>query len=214
MEAGTGTLREVQRREAWGGPVVVQLQSSMACVQRLLDKGFWLLRPVHVCECFTNISNTAALTSCTVFHHSAAAAGMQPSSDGCWPTAARPPPPCVSSRLQRFFSATMQNFATQSLLMAVGVGARKALAASAAINWMLKDGMNRLVRMGVATQFGDSFDSDLKVRHRVCFAEATRWHAETLGARFLHARPCRAAVTMTITLHSQPITETGTLQLI
>jgi hypothetical protein len=47
--------------------------------------------------------------------------------------------------------------------MAVGVGARKALAASAAINWMLKDGMNRLVRMGVATQFGDSFDSDLKV---------------------------------------------------
>lgn len=48
--------------------------------------------------------------------------------------------------------------------MAVGVGARKALAASAAINWMLKDGMNRLVRMGVATQFGDSFDSDLKVR--------------------------------------------------
>jgi hypothetical protein len=65
--------------------------------------------------------------------------------------------------LQRFFSATLQNFATQSLLMAVGVGARKALAASAAINWMLKDGMNRLVRMGVATQFGDSFDSDLKV---------------------------------------------------
>jgi hypothetical protein len=65
--------------------------------------------------------------------------------------------------LQRFFSATLQNFATQSLLMAIGVGARKALAASAAINWMLKDGMNRLVRMGVATQFGDSFDSDLKV---------------------------------------------------
>lgn len=63
---------------------------------------------------------------------------------------------------QRFFSATLQNFATQSLLMAVGVGARKALAASAAINWMLKDGMNRLVRMGVATQFGESFDSDLK----------------------------------------------------
>eukprot|EP00882_Tetradesmus_deserticola_P031372 GHRQ01035474.1.p1 GENE.GHRQ01035474.1~~GHRQ01035474.1.p1 ORF type:complete len:440 (+),score=177.05 GHRQ01035474.1:535-1854(+) len=63
---------------------------------------------------------------------------------------------------QRFFSAVLQNFATQSLLMAVGVGARKALAASAAINWMLKDGTNRLVRMGVATQFGDSFDSDLK----------------------------------------------------
>jgi hypothetical protein len=71
---------------------------------------------------------------------------------------------CCAVCLQRFFSATLQNFATQSLLMAVGVGARKALAASAAINWMLKDGMNRLVRMGVATQFGESFDSDLKVR--------------------------------------------------
>lgn len=70
---------------------------------------------------------------------------------------------CAVLCLQRFFSATLQNFATQSLLMAVGVGARKALAASAAINWMLKDGMNRLVRMGVATQFGESFDSDLKV---------------------------------------------------
>jgi len=70
--------------------------------------------------------------------------------------------------VQRFFSATLQNFATQSLLMAVGVGARKALAASAAINWMLKDGMNRLVRMGVATQFGDSFDSDLKVWWWTC----------------------------------------------
>ena len=75
--------------------------------------------------------------------------------------------PCVY--LQRFFSATLQNFATQSLLMAVGVGARKALAASAAINWMLKDGMNRLVRMGVATQFGDSFDSDLKVSRAVSY---------------------------------------------
>jgi hypothetical protein len=54
------------------------------------------------------------------------------------------------------------NFATQSLLTAVGVGAQKALAASAAINWMLKDGISRLVRMSVATQWGDAFDSDLK----------------------------------------------------
>lgn len=77
----------------------------------------------------------------------------------------------VRAHLQRFFSATLQNFATQSLLMAVGVGARKALAASAAINWMLKDGMNRLVRMGVATQFGDSFDSDLKV---CCLGNSSR----------------------------------------
>lgn len=65
--------------------------------------------------------------------------------------------------LQRFFSSTLQNFATQSLLMAVGVGAKRALAASAVINWMLKDGMGRLVRMTVATRFGQAFDSDLKV---------------------------------------------------
>ncbi|KAI8472022.1 MAG: vitamin B6 photo-protection and homoeostasis-domain-containing protein [Monoraphidium minutum] len=63
---------------------------------------------------------------------------------------------------QRFCSAVVLNFATQSLLTAVGVGAQKALAASAAINWMLKDGISRLVRMSVATQWGDAFDSDLK----------------------------------------------------
>ncbi|GBF91115.1 hypothetical protein Rsub_04784 [Raphidocelis subcapitata] len=63
---------------------------------------------------------------------------------------------------QRFCSAVVMNFATQSLLTAVGVGAQKALAASAAINWMLKDGISRLVRMSVATQWGDVFDSDLK----------------------------------------------------
>jgi len=63
---------------------------------------------------------------------------------------------------QRLFSSTLQNFATQSLLVAVGVGARRSLAAGAVINWMLKDGVSRLVRMGVATSFGASFDSDLK----------------------------------------------------
>jgi hypothetical protein len=37
--------------------------------------------------------------------------------------------------MQRFFSSTMQNLATQSLLLALGMGARKTIAASAAINW-------------------------------------------------------------------------------
>lgn len=54
---------------------------------------------------------------------------------------------------QRFCSAVILNFATQSLLTAVGVGAARALAASAAINWMLKDGISRVVRMSVATQW-------------------------------------------------------------
>ena len=55
-------------------------------------------------------------------------------------------------------------FGTQSLLLAVGVGAKKTLPAAAAINWVMKDGLGRLGRLSVATRFGESFDSDLKVR--------------------------------------------------
>jgi glutamate N-acetyltransferase/amino-acid N-acetyltransferase len=74
--------------------------------------------------------------------------------------------PCshaASLCLQRFFSSTMQNLSTQSLLLALGMGAQKTIAASAAINWLLKDGVGRIARMTVATNFGQSFDSDLKV---------------------------------------------------
>ena len=47
--------------------------------------------------------------------------------------------------------------------MALGMGARKTIAASAAINWLLKDGVGRIARMVVSTNFGQSFDADLKV---------------------------------------------------
>lgn len=50
----------------------------------------------------------------------------------------------------------------QSLLQAVGVGAKRSLPAAATINWVLKDGLGRLGRLTVATRFGESFDSDLK----------------------------------------------------
>ncbi|KAG2432623.1 hypothetical protein HXX76_008963 [Chlamydomonas incerta] len=63
---------------------------------------------------------------------------------------------------QRFFSSTMQNFSFSALLMATGLGAKKAFAASAAINWLLKDGVSRIVRMTVSTSFGQTFDADLK----------------------------------------------------
>lgn len=66
----------------------------------------------------------------------------------------------------RLFSSVMGIFATQSLLAAVGVGAQRSLPAAAAINWVLKDGLGRLGRLGVATRFGQSFDADLKVRLR------------------------------------------------
>lgn len=49
------------------------------------------------------------------------------------------------------------------MLIAVGLGAKKAIAASAAIQWLLKDGVGRIARMTVATSFCQSFDSDLKV---------------------------------------------------
>ena len=51
----------------------------------------------------------------------------------------------------------------QSLLTAVGVGGSSKLPTAAAINWVLKDGLGRLGRLTVATSFGESFDSDLKV---------------------------------------------------
>ncbi|KAI3433453.1 hypothetical protein D9Q98_003266 [Chlorella vulgaris] len=62
----------------------------------------------------------------------------------------------------RLFSSMSSIFATQSLLQAVGVGARRSLPAAATINWVLKDGLGRLGRLTVATRFGESFDSDLK----------------------------------------------------
>lgn len=64
--------------------------------------------------------------------------------------------------LHRLFSSMSSIFATQSLLQAVGVGARRSLPAAATINWVLKDGLGRLGRLTVATRFGESFDSDLK----------------------------------------------------
>ena len=51
----------------------------------------------------------------------------------------------------------------QSLLAAVGVGARQQLPAAASINWLLKDGLGRLGRLGVAACLGHQFDSQLKV---------------------------------------------------
>ena len=63
----------------------------------------------------------------------------------------------------RLFSSMLGIFATQSLLSAVGIGAQRALPAAAAINWVLKDGLGRLGRLGVAAAFGQSFDADVKV---------------------------------------------------
>ena len=62
----------------------------------------------------------------------------------------------------RLCSSMLSNFATQALLAAVGVGASRSLPAAAGINWLLKDGLGRVGRLGVAARFGEAFDADIK----------------------------------------------------
>lgn len=64
--------------------------------------------------------------------------------------------------LQRTFSSMLNVMTTQSMLVAVGVGSPKALPAAAALNWVLKDGIGKLGKLGVAASMGRTFDSDLK----------------------------------------------------
>ena len=63
--------------------------------------------------------------------------------------------------MQRFFSQVNMMFATQSLLYSLGIGASQTLAASAAVNWMLKDGLGKAARMGVSTSFAQNLDLSL-----------------------------------------------------
>lgn len=53
-------------------------------------------------------------------------------------------------------------FSTQQMLAAIGLGASRRLPAAAAVNWVLKDGLGRLGKLTVATNFGRAFDSDVK----------------------------------------------------
>ena len=89
-------------------------------------------------------------------------------------------------------------FATQSLLAAVGVGARRTLPAAASINWVLKDGLGRLGRLTVATRFGESFDSDLK---RFRFATSLVYAAALRCARRCHSPGCSPRRLRTQRLH-------------
>ena len=93
-----------------------------------------------------------------------------------------PSPPQVADggnpNLRHIPAVLRPNPISQSLLQAVGVGAKRSLPAAATINWVLKDGLGRLGRLTVATRFGESFDSDLK-RFRyttsVIYAVSLRW---------------------------------------
>eukprot|EP00963_Diacronema_lutheri_P010283 scaffold997_cov333-Pavlova_lutheri.AAC.7 len=64
--------------------------------------------------------------------------------------------------LQRVSGGMLSVYSTQSMLQAVGVGSKKALPTSAALNWVLKDGFGKLGKLGVGTFYGSNFDANLK----------------------------------------------------
>jgi len=66
--------------------------------------------------------------------------------------------------LQRFINANLHVFGTQSLLLGLGIKSRSSQlgALSAALNWVLKDALGKIVRMLWASRMGRRFDSDAK----------------------------------------------------
>lgn len=63
--------------------------------------------------------------------------------------------------IQRFINSIVHVLGTQSLLMGLGLKS-KALGLSAALNWVLKDALGKLVRLIWASRMGGKFDSDAK----------------------------------------------------
>ena len=66
--------------------------------------------------------------------------------------------------IQRFVNANLNVFGTQSLLMGLGIksSASQLGALSAALKWVLKDALGKVVRMSWASRMGRRFDSDAK----------------------------------------------------
>jgi hypothetical protein len=60
-------------------------------------------------------------------------------------------------------SASTSVLGTQGLLRAVGIGANASVASSAAINWVLKDGLGRVGCILAASVIGNKFDNDAKL---------------------------------------------------
>ena len=64
--------------------------------------------------------------------------------------------------LQRFINANVHVFGTQSLLLGLGIKSRNSLGLGAALNWVLKDALGKIVRMVWASRMGRKFDPDAK----------------------------------------------------
>ena len=64
---------------------------------------------------------------------------------------------------QRFLNANLSVLGTQSLLLGLGIKSKASLGLSAALNWVLKDALGKIVRMLWASKMGRRFDSDAKL---------------------------------------------------
>ncbi|KAH9301488.1 hypothetical protein KI387_013071, partial [Taxus chinensis] len=64
--------------------------------------------------------------------------------------------------VHRIFSSAIQVQATQAMLLAIGIGAKRSLPSAAALNWVLKDGLGRLSKFIYSAILGSAFDADLK----------------------------------------------------
>ena len=64
--------------------------------------------------------------------------------------------------LQRYISSVVHVLGTQSLLLGLGFRGNRQLGVSAAMYWVLKDALGKIVRMVWASKMGGKFDSDAK----------------------------------------------------
>uniref|UniRef100_A0A7S2RM30 DUF647 domain-containing protein n=1 Tax=Eucampia antarctica TaxID=49252 RepID=A0A7S2RM30_9STRA len=64
--------------------------------------------------------------------------------------------------LQRYISSVVHVLGTQSLLLGLGFRGKHELGVSAAMYWVLKDALGKIVRMIWASKMGGRFDSDAK----------------------------------------------------
>jgi len=149
-----------QKRYAWDGNRVVSLDGEEEGEEKATKRGAGSCSSSSAGKPLALVANAAAATT----------RSCERALDACY-RSFFPDPSSVSPDYwsycrwrgaHRLCSSMLTNFATQALLAAVGVGASRSLPAAAGINWLLKDGLGRVGRLGVATRFGEAFDADIK----------------------------------------------------
>ncbi len=64
--------------------------------------------------------------------------------------------------LQRITASVLSVYSTECMLRAIGVGAKRSLPTAAAFNWLLKDGIGKLGKLGIVAKLGSQYDLELK----------------------------------------------------